>query len=195
VRSPQIDVFLSLKLLTIEVAMITGHSADALEQLRKIERWLLSNQQSNADAAVVRTVDYWQWQVKMHIINAHLRTRNWGLALTALKRVTKELLQQHRAQQERSEAKRDVCRALVLLITRTARTAMQIGDVSSGKAYLAHARRLLVTHETEMASAGLEINTTGAEGSNRSADADAELRGQLALCEALLAFTENEVSG
>jgi hypothetical protein len=156
VSDPVYDVVLSMKMLLIEIKMMTGHSQDALEQLYDMQRMLggryaSQSTSSHTDARGELTpslveqdsFEYWSFQIKLHVINAFLRLRQWKSAYYALRKVTKEVLTLLSTEGLGLADKEYLTKAMILLLTRVSRTALHMGAVSTSRAYFDRATLLM----------------------------------------------------
>lgn len=84
---------ISMRLLLNNIKLMTGRSQEAMDQLIILKRWLLccndnNNDNNNKSSTIIL---FWLWEVKSHIINAHIRLRNWKAATLELNDMINEI--------------------------------------------------------------------------------------------------------
>ncbi len=123
----QLDLFVSLQLLTLEVKLMSGHGQDALESLNKQFNWL-ENRLKNvdgSDSSLRCRETYWKWHTNCHIINNYIRCRNWKSAIRAMRDLTVELKTLIDHSNEEKE-KSDLVAAQIVLLCRSAKLLLQV---------------------------------------------------------------------
>ena len=120
-----LNLTVSMRLLLYEVKMMTGRSQEALEKLLLLSKWLLDLEV--ADGTPTAVVSFWLWQVRCHIVNAHIRLRNWKAAALDLQAMIVDL-DRYMSNNDCADEKAALMKAKIILLLKTARVLLQVNS-------------------------------------------------------------------
>ena len=112
---------LPLQLLLSEVKTLTGRSHESYGQLLEMKSLTSLTNKSSAESK------FWYWQLECHIINNHVRLRNWKHAIASMKRVILALsVMIEQSLLENDVTKDYYVKSQIILLTRLSRILLQV---------------------------------------------------------------------
>jgi hypothetical protein len=85
------NLTISLRLLLINIKLITGRIQEALELLYILQNWIIILIKNEIKINIIHILNYWYYQIKCLIINVLIKIRNYKLACTDLNDMINEI--------------------------------------------------------------------------------------------------------
>ena len=85
------NLTISLRLLLINIKLITGRTQEALEQLYMLKNWVIILIKNENKINIIHILNYWYYQIKCLIINVLIKIRNYKLACIDLNDMINEI--------------------------------------------------------------------------------------------------------
>jgi len=85
------NLTISLRLLLINIKLITGRTQEALELLYILKNWIVILIKNEIKINIIHILNYWFYQIKCLIINVLIKVRNYKLACIDLNDMINEI--------------------------------------------------------------------------------------------------------